>query len=95
VAGLNAEHGEHGAVEALRRGEVRDGDANVIEHLAEATVARACSSSTRPHGPARARLHPARDARGALVLGHGAGAAAGAPDLVLATEWRTGSESGV
>ncbi len=37
VAGLDAEHGEHGAVEALGRGEVRDGDADVVEHLAEAS----------------------------------------------------------
>ena len=40
VAGLDAENGEHGAVEALRRGEVRNGDRDVVEHLAEATVAR-------------------------------------------------------
>ena len=39
VAGLDAEHGKHGAVEALGRGEVRDGDGDVVEHLAEATVA--------------------------------------------------------
>jgi predicted alpha/beta-hydrolase family hydrolase len=44
----------------------------------------------RPHGPARAHLHPAGDARGALVLGHGAGGGAGAPDLVLATEVANG-----
>jgi predicted alpha/beta-hydrolase family hydrolase len=35
-----------------------------------------------PHGPARAHLHPADDARAALVLGHGAGGGVGAPDLV-------------
>ena len=39
VAGLDAQHGEHGAVEALGRGQVRDGDADVVEHPAEATVA--------------------------------------------------------
>ena len=39
VAGLDAQHGEDGAVEALGRGEVRDGDADVVEHPAEATVA--------------------------------------------------------
>lgn len=38
-----------------------------------------------PHGPARAHLHPAGDARGALVLGHGAGGGVEAPDLVAAT----------
>jgi len=35
-----------------------------------------------PHGPARAHIHAARDARTALVLGHGAGGGVGAPDLV-------------
>ncbi len=39
-----------------------------------------------PHGPARAHLHPAKGARGALLLGHGAGGSVGAPDLVAATE---------
>jgi predicted alpha/beta-hydrolase family hydrolase len=38
-----------------------------------------------PRGPARAHLHRARDARGALVLGHGAGGGIGAPDLVAVT----------
>lgn len=35
-----------------------------------------------PHGPARVHLHPAGAARGALVLGHGAGGGVTAPDLV-------------
>jgi uncharacterized protein len=39
-----------------------------------------------PHGPARVHLHPIEDARGALVLGHGAAGGVGAPDLVAATE---------
>jgi predicted alpha/beta-hydrolase family hydrolase len=39
-----------------------------------------------PHGPARAHVHPADDAAGALVLGHGAGGGIGAPDLVAATK---------
>jgi uncharacterized protein len=39
-----------------------------------------------PHGPARVHLHPASDARAALVLGHGAGGGVTAPDLVAATE---------
>jgi uncharacterized protein len=39
-----------------------------------------------PHGPARVHLHPAADARTALVLGHGAGGGVTAPDLVAATE---------
>jgi predicted alpha/beta-hydrolase family hydrolase len=39
-----------------------------------------------PHGPARVHLHPADDARAALVLGHGAGGGVTAPDLVAATE---------
>jgi hypothetical protein len=32
VAGLDPQHGEDGAVEALGRGQVRDGDADVVEH---------------------------------------------------------------
>ncbi|MEA2346767.1 MAG: uncharacterized protein QOG62_554, partial [Thermoleophilaceae bacterium] len=39
-----------------------------------------------PHGPARAHLHPAVNARAALILGHGAGGGVGAPDLVAAAE---------
>ena len=39
-----------------------------------------------PHGPARAHLHPAETAVGALVLGHGAGGGVSARDLVAATE---------
>lgn len=38
-----------------------------------------------PHGPARAHLRLAGDARGALVLGHGAGGGVDAPDLAAAT----------
>ncbi|HEX6653935.1 MAG TPA: alpha/beta family hydrolase, partial [Thermoleophilaceae bacterium] len=38
-----------------------------------------------PHGDARVRLHPAPDARGAVVLGHGAGGGVEAPDLIAAT----------
>lgn len=37
------------------------------------------------HGPARVHLHPAADARGLLVLGHGAGGGVEAPDLRAAT----------
>ena len=39
-----------------------------------------------PHGPARAYLHAVDEARGALVLGHGAGGGVQAPDLVAATK---------
>jgi predicted alpha/beta-hydrolase family hydrolase len=39
-----------------------------------------------PHGPARAELHRAPDARAGLLLGHGAGGGVGAPDLVVATK---------
>jgi uncharacterized protein len=39
-----------------------------------------------PHGPARAYLHPAEDAVGALVLGHGAGGGVTARDLLAVTE---------
>jgi uncharacterized protein len=38
-----------------------------------------------PHGPARAELHCAPEARAGLLLGHGAGGGVGAPDLVAAT----------
>jgi uncharacterized protein len=37
-----------------------------------------------PHGPARAHVEAVDAARGALVLGHGAGGGIGAPDLVAA-----------
>jgi predicted alpha/beta-hydrolase family hydrolase len=39
-----------------------------------------------PHGPALAHLHEAEGARGALVLGHGAGGGVAARDLVAATK---------
>jgi predicted alpha/beta-hydrolase family hydrolase len=39
-----------------------------------------------PHGPANVRLEPAREPRGALVLGHGAGGGVDAPDLAVAAE---------
>ena len=39
LARLDAEDGEHGAVEALGRGEVGHGDPHVVEHRPEATVA--------------------------------------------------------
>jgi predicted alpha/beta-hydrolase family hydrolase len=39
-----------------------------------------------PHGPARAHLHLAEDALGALVLGHGAGGGVTARDLMAVTE---------
>ena len=39
-----------------------------------------------PHGPARARLHPAANPKAALVLGHGAGGGIDAPDLKAATQ---------
>jgi uncharacterized protein len=35
-----------------------------------------------PHGPARAHVEEAEKAKGAVVLGHGAGGGVGAPDLV-------------
>jgi uncharacterized protein len=39
-----------------------------------------------PHGPARAHLEKIRGARGALILGHGAGGGVGARDLQVAAE---------
>jgi hypothetical protein len=50
VARLDAEHGEHGAVEAFGRGEVGHGDPHVVEHRHEATVASMLELDT-PHGP--------------------------------------------
>jgi predicted alpha/beta-hydrolase family hydrolase len=38
-----------------------------------------------PHGPARAHVHALPDARGVLVLGHGAGGGIAAPDLQAST----------
>jgi len=37
-----------------------------------------------PHGPAHVHVQPAREPRGAVVLGHGAGGGVGARDLVTA-----------
>jgi predicted alpha/beta-hydrolase family hydrolase len=39
-----------------------------------------------PHGRANAHLHPADEARAALVLGHGAGGGVTSPDLVAVTQ---------
>ena len=39
-----------------------------------------------PHGPARAHVNRFRGARGALVLGHGAGGGVGASDLTAAAD---------
>jgi hypothetical protein len=39
MAGLDAQDAQDGAVEALGGRKVRDGDADVVEHPAEATVA--------------------------------------------------------
>jgi predicted alpha/beta-hydrolase family hydrolase len=39
-----------------------------------------------PHGPAHVHLHPADDAKAALVLGHGAGGGVSAVDIVAVTE---------
>jgi predicted alpha/beta-hydrolase family hydrolase len=46
-----------------------------------------------PHGPARAHLQAASDARAALVMGHGAGGGVSAPDIMVAT--RAALDSGV
>jgi len=50
--------------------------------MATATVTKITKT---PHGDARVHLHPAAGARGALVLGHGAGGGVEAPDLIAAT----------
>ena len=44
-----------------------------------------------PHGLARASVEPTPDARGALVLGHGAGGGVSAPDLVAAKRAAVGA----
>ena len=49
-------------------------------------VAEPALTIETPHGPARAHLQLAPEARGAVVLGHGAGGGVGAPDLVAAAE---------
>ncbi|HKG02695.1 MAG TPA: alpha/beta family hydrolase [Conexibacter sp.] len=48
-----------------------------------------------PYGPARAHVHRIPRARGALVLGHGAGGGVAAPDLVAATEAALGEHVSV
>jgi uncharacterized protein len=50
--------------------------------MAATTVTRLTNT---PHGDARVHIHPAEEAVGALVLGHGAGGGVEAPDLVAAT----------
>jgi predicted alpha/beta-hydrolase family hydrolase len=39
-----------------------------------------------PHGPARVHLHPVKQPRAGLVLGHGAGGGVKTPDLAAATD---------
>ena len=48
-----------------------------------------------PTGPARVHLHPADEALGALVLGHGAGGGVEARDLVAVTEVALGERFSV
>jgi hypothetical protein len=45
-----------------------------------------------PSGPARAHLHRAEQARGSLVLGHGAGGGVEAPDLIAARDAALGAD---
>jgi low affinity Fe/Cu permease len=56
---------QDGAVEALGRGEVRDGDSNVVKHPAEATVAGMLESSSRRYASG-ARSNRSTAASGAL-----------------------------
>ena len=51
VARLDAEHGEHGAIEALGRGEVGHGEPHVVKHRPEATVRERAFSSRRGGRP--------------------------------------------
>jgi uncharacterized protein len=55
------------------------------------TVAAEVLELATPHGPARAHVHAADAAVGAVVLGHGAGGGVGAPDLRAATEAALGA----
>src|SRR5262249_51809018 len=48
VTRLDPQYGEDGAGEALGRSEVRDGDSDVIEHRAEATVGRRARTARGP-----------------------------------------------
>jgi hypothetical protein len=57
VAGLDPQHGEDGAVEPLGRGQVTDGDADVVEHHAEATVARTGLAAERLGIVIRLEMH--------------------------------------
>jgi len=67
-----------GVGEAARgRGDVADGPAPLGEPVVREVAT--------PHGLARLTVHPAPDARGILLLGHGAGGGFGAPDLLAAT----------
>src|SRR4051812_7650766 len=50
--------------------------------MAAATVT---TITKTPHGDARVHVRPAPGARGALMLGHGAGGGVEAPDLIAAT----------
>ncbi len=52
MAGLDAQDAQDGAVEALGGREVRDGDADVVEHPAEATVAGMLDLPERRTAPA-------------------------------------------
>jgi hypothetical protein len=50
MAGLDAQDAQDGAVEALGGREVRDGDEDVVEHPAEATVAGMLDAGITPLG---------------------------------------------
>jgi hypothetical protein len=72
VARIYAEHGEHGAVEALGRGDVGHGDPHVVEHRRRLPLpAWPCPSPRARNGRART----VRRAGRALVPGDGAGGA--------------------
>jgi predicted alpha/beta-hydrolase family hydrolase len=58
---------------------------------AESTQTTVTVELETPHGPARAHLDAVADARGALVLGHGAGGGVGARDLVAAADAARGA----
>jgi len=49
-------------------------------------VAQTVRELETPRGPARIHLHPASEARAALILGHGAGGGVDSPDLVAARD---------
>src|SRR6266545_3942245 len=85
VAGLDAQDAQDGAVEALGGGEVRDGDADMVEHPAEACGCRELRSGFRPSSiPALLGYPVHRTPRVSLVSAY-------RPCFTRARDYQTGS----